>query len=97
MPERSARGLTRALTILWCVPAGALDLTYKSARRSMTPLSKVFMLSTDDFLDTDTISRILQSGHSRIPVCRGANQNDIVGLILVKELLQYKTAEPVRI
>ncbi|MEW5303613.1 MAG: hypothetical protein WDW36_006288 [Sanguina aurantia] len=34
-------------------------------------------------------------GHSRIPVFREGNRSDIVGLILVKELLQYKMSSDV--
>ena len=48
--------------------AGALDLTNKIAYKSMTPLEKVFMLSTDDRLDRETMGAVLASGHSRIPV-----------------------------
>ena len=48
--------------------AGALDLTNKIAYKSMTPLEKVFMLSTDDKLDRETMGAVLASGHSRIPV-----------------------------
>ncbi len=36
----------------------------------MTPLDKVFMLSTEDRLDERTLQAILMSGHSRIPVHR---------------------------
>lgn len=66
---------------------GALDLTNKTAMKSMTPLDKVFMLSTEDRLDEKTLQTILKSGHSRIPVYRGDNRFDIVGIILVKELI----------
>jgi hypothetical protein len=34
-----------------------------------------------------TLKRILDSGHSRLPVFRGSDRSDLVGLILVKELL----------
>jgi metal transporter CNNM len=34
-----------------------------------------------------TLRRILESGHSRLPVYRGSNRSEIIGLILVKELL----------
>ncbi|MEW5317714.1 MAG: hypothetical protein WDW38_008993 [Sanguina aurantia] len=74
---------------------GALDLTSKVAYRSMTPLDKVFMLSTSDTLDDHTLHAVLGSGHSRIPVFRDGNRSDIVGLILVKELLQYKMSSDV--
>lgn len=74
---------------------GALDLTSKKAIRSMTPLDHVFMLSTEDRLDEPTLRKILNSGHSRIPVYRHPNKSDILGIILVKELLQYKMSEAV--
>ncbi|PNW70423.1 hypothetical protein CHLRE_17g719250v5 [Chlamydomonas reinhardtii] len=66
---------------------GALDLTSKVACKSMTPLDKVFMLSTEDRLDERTLQAILMSGHSRIPVHREGNRKAIIGLILVKELV----------
>ena len=34
----------------------------------MTPIDKVFMLSIDETLDYETLRRICQTGHSRIPV-----------------------------
>lgn len=66
---------------------GALDLTSKTADKSMTPLDKVFMLSSEDRLDERTMQAILLSGHSRIPVYRDGNRKDILGLILSKELV----------
>ncbi|GIL43138.1 hypothetical protein Vafri_965 [Volvox africanus] len=56
----------------------------------MTPLDKVFMLSSSDRLDETTLRSILHSGHSRIPVHREGDRGDVVGLVLVKELLQYR-------
>uniref|UniRef100_A0A383WEM1 CNNM transmembrane domain-containing protein n=1 Tax=Tetradesmus obliquus TaxID=3088 RepID=A0A383WEM1_TETOB len=66
---------------------GVLDLGSKTGRKAMTPLEAAFMLSTDDVIDRPTLRRILESGHSRLPVFRGSNRSDIIGLILVKELL----------
>ncbi|KAG1681362.1 hypothetical protein FOA52_007410 [Chlamydomonas sp. UWO 241] len=74
---------------------GALDLTSKTAQHAMTPLDKVFMLSTDDKLDERTLRAVIGSGHSRIPVHHTGNREDIVGIILVKELLQYKISQQV--
>ncbi|KAF8055113.1 CBSDUF3 [Scenedesmus sp. PABB004] len=65
---------------------GVLDLGSR-AGRAMTPLDKVFMLSSNDVIDRPTLVRILASGHSRVPVFRGSDRSDILGLILVKELL----------
>lgn len=66
---------------------GALDLTSKSAETAMTPIEVVTMLSEDDELNSATMNRILASGHSRIPVHRAGNSQEIVGIILVKELI----------
>ncbi|KAK9868503.1 hypothetical protein WJX84_007236 [Apatococcus fuscideae] len=66
---------------------GALDLTSKIAIAGMTPLEKVFTLSIDDALDEQTLRRVLASGHSRVPVHRPGNRRDLVGLILVKDLV----------
>jgi metal transporter CNNM len=66
---------------------GALDLTNKRAKAAMTPLDMVFMLSLEDVLDEATLTAILASGHSRIPVHRPGNKSDILGILLVKELI----------
>ncbi|KAK9820620.1 hypothetical protein WJX72_012381 [[Myrmecia] bisecta] len=66
---------------------GALDLTSKTAQTAMTPLDKVFMLASDEILNKETMSRVLANGHSRIPVHRPGNRKDIMGLLLVKELV----------
>eukprot|EP00201_Polytomella_parva_P000993 CAMPEP_0175072880 /NCGR_PEP_ID=MMETSP0052_2-20121109/20189_1 /TAXON_ID=51329 ORGANISM="Polytomella parva, Strain SAG 63-3" /NCGR_SAMPLE_ID=MMETSP0052_2 /ASSEMBLY_ACC=CAM_ASM_000194 /LENGTH=340 /DNA_ID=CAMNT_0016340501 /DNA_START=380 /DNA_END=1399 /DNA_ORIENTATION=- len=71
------------------VITGALDLTHKIAFRSMTPLDKVFMIGLDDLLSDDVLDAVLETGHSRIPVHRGSDKTDLVGLVLVKELLRY--------
>lgn len=34
----------------------------------MTPMSKCFMLDVESRLDYETLGRVMQSGHSRIPV-----------------------------
>lgn len=67
--------------------SGALDMTHKMAAKSMTPLEKVFMLSTADKLDERCLQSVLLAGHSRIPVYNQGNRRDIVGLILAKELI----------
>ncbi|GFR41206.1 hypothetical protein Agub_g1876, partial [Astrephomene gubernaculifera] len=72
------------------VITGALDLTSKVAYRAMTPLDKVFMLSSSDRLDEATLRAVLRSGHSRIPVHAAGERSQVVGLLLVKELLQYR-------
>ncbi len=53
---------------------GALSLHSHVARRCMTPLGHVFMLSTSDVLDAATKERVVRSGHSRVPVYRDGDR-----------------------
>lgn len=66
---------------------GTLDMHKKIAAHAMTPLEKVHMLSTDALLDEACMQRIMDTGVSRMPVYQADNKSDIVGLIMVKELL----------
>ncbi|KAH7874049.1 uncharacterized protein C8R40DRAFT_1070537 [Lentinula edodes] len=45
-----------------------LDLQEKVVSQAMTPLSNVFMLSIDAELNFDLLKKIVNTGHSRIPV-----------------------------
>ncbi|MCO5571185.1 hypothetical protein L7F22_024919 [Adiantum nelumboides] len=65
---------------------GALELTQKTAKDAMTPITMVFCLEASAKLDMDTMRLIMMKGHSRIPVYSGTPTN-IIGLILVKSLL----------
>ena len=53
----------------------------------MTSLEKVFSLSADAQLDFDTVSKIFQSGFSRIPVFEPDSDNDIIGILYTKDLI----------
>ncbi len=53
---------------------GALDLTNKTAKAAMTPIDMVFMLPADAPLNEVTLTAILASGHSRIPIYRPGNR-----------------------
>ncbi|KAK9826092.1 hypothetical protein WJX81_001533 [Elliptochloris bilobata] len=68
---------------------GALDLSHKTAAACMTPFDKVFMLSADQELDEATLQSILHSGHSRIPIHKPGARREVMGLILVKELIVW--------
>ena len=45
-----------------------LDLQEKVVRQAMTPIDNVFMLNVDCKLDYDTMKKISDTGHSRVPV-----------------------------
>ncbi|KAF3446313.1 hypothetical protein FNV43_RR11492 [Rhamnella rubrinervis] len=66
--------------------AGALELTEKTAKNAMTPISNAFSIDLDATLNLETLNMIMTNGHSRVPVYAG-NPTNIIGLILVKNLL----------
>ncbi|XP_065881704.1 DUF21 domain-containing protein At1g47330 isoform X2 [Euphorbia lathyris] len=66
--------------------AGALELTEKTAKDAMSPISKAFSLDLDANLNLDTLNAIMTKGHSRVPVYAG-NPKNIIGLVLAKNLL----------
>ncbi|GLT35889.1 hypothetical protein SLA2020_103040 [Shorea laevis] len=74
---------------------GALDMTQKTAIDAMTPLSKVFSLDINSKLDETTLELLIRKGHSRVPIYSGSPTN-IIGLILVKNLIMCRPETPVR-
>ncbi|CAM6103593.1 unnamed protein product [Calypogeia fissa] len=74
--------------------AGALELTEKTAFNAMTPLSEVFSVDINAKLDMQMMNLIMEKGHSRIPVYSG-NPANIIGLILVKNLLAIRAQDEV--
>ncbi|KAK9291535.1 hypothetical protein L1049_019483 [Liquidambar formosana] len=53
----------------------------------MTPISETFSLDINSKLNEETMSLVLSKGHSRIPIYSG-KQTNIIGLILVKNLIK---------
>ncbi|XP_038677276.1 metal transporter CNNM2-like isoform X1 [Scyliorhinus canicula] len=64
---------------------GALELRTKTVEDVMTPLRDCFMITCDATLDFNTMSEIMESGYTRIPVSEGERSN-IVDLLFVKDL-----------
>ncbi|XP_036382975.1 metal transporter CNNM4 isoform X2 [Megalops cyprinoides] len=64
---------------------GALELRTKTVEDVMTPLSNCFMISSDAVLDFNTMSEIMESGYTRIPVFE-AERSNIVDILFVKDL-----------
>uniref|UniRef100_A0A8C6WH17 Metal transporter n=1 Tax=Neogobius melanostomus TaxID=47308 RepID=A0A8C6WH17_9GOBI len=64
---------------------GALELRTKTVEDVLTPLQDCFMLSADALLDFGTMSEIMQSGYTRIPVYENTRSN-IVDILFVKDL-----------
>uniref|UniRef100_W5K3X7 Metal transporter n=1 Tax=Astyanax mexicanus TaxID=7994 RepID=W5K3X7_ASTMX len=64
---------------------GALELRTKTVEDVLTPLNDCFMLSSDAILDFYTMSDVMQSGYTRIPVFENERSN-IVDILFVKDL-----------
>ncbi|XP_048003344.1 unextended protein-like isoform X2 [Leguminivora glycinivorella] len=65
--------------------SGALDLRKKKVQDVMTKLDDCFMLPITSVLDFETMSEIVKSGYSRIPVYEGYRGN-IVTVLFIKDL-----------
>ncbi|XP_073408916.1 metal transporter CNNM1 isoform X3 [Dendrobates tinctorius] len=65
---------------------GALELRTKVVEDVLTPLGDCFMLRSDAVLDFSTVSEILRSGYTRIPVYEGDDRANIVDILFVKDL-----------
>ncbi|XP_061448686.1 metal transporter CNNM4 [Rhineura floridana] len=64
---------------------GALELRTKTVEDVMTPLHDCFMINSDAILDFNTMSKIMESGYTRIPVFEEERSN-IVDILYVKDL-----------
>ncbi|KAK6300863.1 hypothetical protein J4Q44_G00289610 [Coregonus suidteri] len=64
---------------------GALELRTKTVEDVLTPLTDCFMLTSEAVLDFNTMSEIMQSGYTRIPVFENVRSN-IVDILFVKDL-----------
>ncbi|KAJ8263591.1 hypothetical protein COCON_G00160480 [Conger conger] len=64
---------------------GALELRTKTVEDVMTPLGNCFMIHSDAVLDFNTMSEIMESGYTRIPVFDDERSN-IVDILFVKDL-----------
>ncbi|XP_015998445.1 metal transporter CNNM4 isoform X2 [Rousettus aegyptiacus] len=64
---------------------GALELRTKTVEDIMTQLHDCFMIRSDAILDFNTMSEIMESGYTRIPVFED-EQSNIVDILYVKDL-----------
>ncbi|KAM9456227.1 metal transporter CNNM4-like [Clarias gariepinus] len=64
---------------------GALELRTKTVEDIMTPLNNCFMIKSDSVLDFNTMTEIMESGYTRIPVYEDELSN-IVDILYVKDL-----------
>ncbi|GJQ83318.1 hypothetical protein Trydic_g15956 [Trypoxylus dichotomus] len=65
--------------------SGALELRRKTVAEVMTRIEDAFMLDYDAVLDFETVSEIMKSGYSRIPVYEG-DRKKIITTLYIKDL-----------
>ena len=68
---------------------GALQVSELQARDIMVPRAQMDTIGVHDTPD-EILPKVVASGHSRFPV-NGDNKDDIVGVLLAKDLLRYFT------
>lgn len=68
------------------IVGGALTFRDRKVSEVMTPIESVYMVSVKENLSYRVIYEIFKSGYSRIPVY-DTDRNDVVGLILAKDLI----------
>jgi len=70
---------------------GVLQVSEMQARDIMVPRAQMYVIdiseSPDEFIPT-----VIQTAHSRFPVI-GENKDDVVGILLAKDLLRYYAGE----
>ncbi len=66
---------------------GALAFSDMTALQVATPRTVSFLLSQETVIDEAFIQNIKDRGFSRIPVYQNDNEDDLIGLLLVKDLL----------
>lgn len=90
------------------IVGATLDLQVKTVKQAMTPISDLFSLPITAKLDFETLGKILEAGHSRIPVYEEipveSDSNEkktrrkVIGVLLTKQLilLDPEDATPLR-
>ncbi|KAI3854146.1 hypothetical protein MKX03_022159 [Papaver bracteatum] len=74
--------------------AGALEMTEKTVKDAMTPISNAYCIPLNSTLDLETLTAMMKNGHSRVPVYAGDPKN-IIGVVLVKNLLTVNSNDAV--
>ncbi|KAG8532736.1 uncharacterized protein KY384_002613 [Bacidia gigantensis] len=69
--------------------SAVLDLKAKPVGNIMTPMDDVFTMSSDTVLDEKTMELILSAGYSRIPIHAPNDEENFVGMLLVKMFITY--------
>ncbi len=66
---------------------GVLDVSEEQVRRIMVPRAQMDVIDINDPIDA-IIPVVIETAHSRFPVV-DRNKDDVIGILLAKDLLQY--------
>ena len=72
---------------------GAIDMKTSIVSEHMIPIENVYTISTNDVLDAPKFREIRESGFSRVPVYRGDDPKNLVGVLLIKKLIYVKPSK----
>ncbi|ENW06482.1 MULTISPECIES: HlyC/CorC family transporter [Acinetobacter] len=75
---------------------GVLDLPATKIREVMTPRTAIISLQEDDQL-LDILDVLIESAHSRFPVFSANQSDNVVGILLAKDLLPFLTERNVKV
>ncbi|WP_333662368.1 HlyC/CorC family transporter [Acinetobacter sp.] len=75
---------------------GVLDLPATKIREVMTPRTAIISLQEDDQL-LDILHVLIDSAHSRFPVFSADQSDNVVGILLAKDLLPFLTERNVNV
>jgi magnesium and cobalt transporter len=70
---------------------GVLQVSELQARDIMVPRAQMDVIDVNDPVD-QIVARAIETAHSRFPVI-GENKDDIIGILLAKDLLRYYAGE----
>ena len=68
----------------------ALTIRDKKVIEIMIPFNKIYSISFSDQINKNKLSQIMAKGFSRIPVYRNNDQNDIIGILRIKQLINIE-------
>lgn len=75
---------------------GVLDLPATKIREVMTPRTAIISLQEDDQL-LDILHVLIDSAHSRFPVFSADQSDNVVGILLAKDLLPFLTERNIQV
>ena len=75
---------------------GVLDLPATKIREVMTPRTAIISLQEDDQL-LDILHVLIDSAHSRFPIFSADQSDNVVGILLAKDLLPFLTERNVKV